>query len=446
MTRCDIRASLDRSLEEVRFTAGMRQAVLERQAPRRSRRALRRGAAAALACAVMITAAMAAGPRLWELIQRHMGERAPFASQPQVSVTDQGLEFGVAAALADRNIIRAYLTIRDLEGDRLRQGAELEMGANAWEAETGGTLSLTGSGDAPEYDSQSGTLILCRTFFRQFPTEELHLLVREITPGYREFFVDFNMEKLAEAVPEGILESAVGGDGKYYLLPEQNPMSMDWERCPLPEGEEPGIWISSMGYAGDGRLHVRFQWREDVALLQLQRPPFGSCEMELMATFPDGVDYAFPADRPGREDLLDNQIFFFNGSYSAQGDAVAGDWELRVPLELVDSLELAWSGGKVAGADGLEASVGSIWLSPLSVSVSCTGYGGITRLETMGKPVVTLQDGTQAVLRDGVRAAQNWENGLSVSREELVWELEVPVEPDQVESVTFCGETMTVKG
>ena len=64
----------------------------------------------------------------------------------------------------------------------------------------------------------------------------------------------------------------------------------------------------------------------------------------------------------------------------------------------------------------------------------------------MGKPVVTLQDGTQAVLRDGVRAAQNWENGLSVSREELVWELEVPVELDQVKSVTFCGETMTVKG
>ena len=78
--------------------------------------------------------------------------------------------------------------------------------------------------------------------------------------------------------------------------------------------------------------------------------------------------------------------------------------------------------------------------------MACTGWGGTTRLETLEKPVVTLRDGTQAGVHSGVRAAQTWENGLAISKEQLVWELEEPVELDQVESVTFCGETMTVEG
>ena len=143
---------------------------------------------------------------------------------------------------------------------------------------------------------------------------------------------------------------------------------------------------------------------------------------------------------------MNNQIFFFNGDYSTQGGAVSGSWTLQVPLEPVDSLELSWTGGTVTGADGLETDIEGVSISTLSVCVACTGWGGTTRLETMEKPVVTLRDGTQAQVRDGVRVAQTWKNGLAISKERLVWELEEPVELDQVESVTLCGETMTVEG
>lgn len=446
MRRADVGARLDRALGQVRFTPEMERAVRRRMEgpPRRS--GFKRAIVAVAVCAALLTAALAAGPAIWEAIQAHLGWRAAYASRPQVAVTDQGFELGVAAALADRNVIRVYLTLRDLEGDRLRQGAELDLSANAQGAELDGEIIPGITGEMAVYDPESGTLLFSRTFYRQTQTETLRLSTREIGPGHRDFFVDFNMERLAEAVPDGLLESAVGEDGKRYLLPEQNRMEMDWERCPLPEGEEPGIWISSMGYAEDDRLHVRFQWREDVTLLQLQRPPFDLYEMERMAVFPDGVDYAFPAGCPAREDLLNNQIFFFNGDYSTQGGAVSGSWALQVPLEPVDSLELAWPGGTVTGADGLETDIEGVSISTLSVCVACTGWGGTTRLETMEKPVVTLRDGTQAQVRDGVRVAQTWKNGLAISKERLVWELEEPVELDQVESVTLCGETMTVEG
>ena len=446
MKRADVGARLDRALSQVRFTPEMERAVRRRMEgpPRCS--GFKRAIVAVAVCAALHTAALAAGPAIWEAIQVHLGWRAAYATRPQVTVTDQGFELGVAAALADRNVVRVYLTLRDLEGDRLRQGAELDLSANAQSAELDGEIIPGVTGGMAEYDPESGTLLFSRTFYRQTQAETLRLSAREIVPGHQGFFAGFNMERLAEAVPDGLLESGVGEDGKQYLLPEQNRMEMDWERCPLPEGEEPGIWISSMGYAEDGRLHVRFQWREDVTLLLLQRPPFDIYEMECMAVFPDGVDYAFPAGCPAREDLLNNQIFFFNGDYSTQGGAVTGSWVLQVPLEPVDSLALAWPGGTVTGADGLETDIEGVSLSKLSVSVACTGWGGTTRLETLEKPVVTLRDGTQAGVRSGMRAAQTWENGLAISKEQLVWELEEPVELDQVESVTFCGETMTVEG
>lgn len=445
MRRADVQVRLDRALSQVRFTPEMEGAVRRRVEGPPRRTGFRRAIVAVAVCAALLTAALAAGPTIWAAIQAHLGERAAYATRPQVAVADQGFELGVAAALADRNIIRVYLTLRDLEGERLQEGAELDLGANAQEAELDGEITPGGSGGMAEYDPQSGTLLFCRTFYRQSYTEMLLLSAQEIVPGHQGFFVDFHMERLAEAVPEGILESAVCEDGKHYLLPEQNPMEMDWDRCPLPEGEEPGIWISSMGYAEDGRLHVRFQWREDVSLLQLQRPAFDTYEMERMAVFPDGVDYAFPAGCPARKDLLNNQIFFFNGDYSTQGGAVTGSWKLQVPLEPVDSLELVWPGGAVTAADGLEADIEGVSLSNLSVSVTCTSQGGTSRLETLEKPVVTLRDGTQAEVRDGVRATQVWENGLAISREQLVWELEEPVELEQVESVTFCGELMNVE-
>ena len=50
--------------------------------------------------------ALAAGPGIWSLIQEHLGPRAPYATGAAGAVRDQGIEFGAAAALADRNTVR----------------------------------------------------------------------------------------------------------------------------------------------------------------------------------------------------------------------------------------------------------------------------------------------------------------------------------------------------
>ena len=443
MVEHDMHTSLDRSLDGLRFTPELRRAALRRMtAPKSTRRLLRQGLAAALACVFLLTVAVAAGPRLWAMIQGHLGTKAAYASQPMVTVADQGLELGVTAALADRNLVTVYLALRDLEGDRLDEGAALELWASGQET---GQEMLSNFGGSLGYDPESKTWLFYRTFSQMEPQERLHLQVREITPGYQDFYVAFPGEALADAVPEEILESAVGENGKRYLLPGQNPVEMDWERCPLAEGAQPGVRISSLGYAEDGRLHFRFQVEEWASLLEMDLPAFGEYELERMAVLPDGVDYAFPPGCPGREELKDNFIFFFNGSYATRGEPIQGNWAMEVPLESVEIVELEWTGGTVAAPDGPETVIESLWLSPLSVSVACRGLDGRSLLELAERPVVILQDGTRAVALPGIRAEGRWQDGTAVSEERLVWQMEQPVDLEQVECVIFCGVTIEVK-
>ena len=63
-------------------------------------------AAAALVCTALLFTALAAGPGIWSLIQEHLGPRAPYATGAAGAVRDQRIEFGAAAALADRNTVR----------------------------------------------------------------------------------------------------------------------------------------------------------------------------------------------------------------------------------------------------------------------------------------------------------------------------------------------------
>lgn len=450
MRRADVGARLDRALGQVRFTPEMERAVRRRMEgpPRRS--GFKRAIVAVAVCAALLTAALAAGPAIWEAIQAHLGARASYATRPQAAVTDQGFELGVAAALADRNVIRVYLTLRDLEGDRLRQGAELDLWPLTRD-EAGGLIpdpTAPASGRPMEtvrYDGETGTLTFCQTYYRQSPREDLDLSVSEIIPGFQDFYLDLNGEKLARAVPAETLESAVGEDGKRYLLPEQNPMEMDWEKCPLPEGEEPGIRVSSFGYAEDGRLHVRFETAEDIVLTGVDLPYFGGWDMELMAELPDGLDYAFPPDCPSRDMLADSVVFFFTGDYSTQGGPVEGDWSLNVPLEPVESLTLDWTGGPVRDPAGRRgpAQVEGMWLSPLGLSMRFSAADTPTHLYPK-TAALTMADGSRVETQENTLAVGLEQEGQVLM--DLVWELEEPVDLEQVVSVTVYDQTVAVRG
>lgn len=87
MRNIELQNALDRSMSGLQFREEMK-------------------AAAALVCTALLFTALAAGPGIWSLIQEHLGPRAPYATGAAGAVRDQGIEFGTAAALADRNTVR----------------------------------------------------------------------------------------------------------------------------------------------------------------------------------------------------------------------------------------------------------------------------------------------------------------------------------------------------
>ena len=87
-----------------------------------------RAAVVVLACAALtVTAAAAAAPAVWEALTGHLGRFVPYAQTIQgASCTDQGIEVQVISALADDLESRVYLSVRDVEGDRLNGHLTLE--------------------------------------------------------------------------------------------------------------------------------------------------------------------------------------------------------------------------------------------------------------------------------------------------------------------------------
>ena len=85
MRNIELQNALDRSMSGLQFREEMK-------------------AAAALVCTALLFTALAAGPGIWSLI-RNAGPRAPYATGAGAG-GDQGIEFGAAAALADRNTVR----------------------------------------------------------------------------------------------------------------------------------------------------------------------------------------------------------------------------------------------------------------------------------------------------------------------------------------------------
>ena len=157
---------------------------------------LRQGVAAALACGLLLTAALAAAPVLWVVIRDHLGSRASYASQPQGDRDRPGTGAG-----------RGNGSGRPESGHSLPHppgpgGGPFGPGGGPGAVGRrlgGGTGDGADSGGSLGYDPENGTWLFYRTFSRMEPLEVLRLQVREIVPGYQDFYVDFSGAALAEA-------------------------------------------------------------------------------------------------------------------------------------------------------------------------------------------------------------------------------------------------------
>ena len=127
---------------------------------------------AAAACAALLCTAFAASPGLREMLAAALGGFAPYAQEQEDKVyTMDGFEVKVLSALTDGSTIRAYVQVRDLEGDRLSADMEpfgqVDARTEADKRGEGALRSFSADWGHAVYDEESNTALLVFTSWAQ---------------------------------------------------------------------------------------------------------------------------------------------------------------------------------------------------------------------------------------------------------------------------------------
>ena len=432
--------------------ANMRSVLAGERKPRRH--LTRRGLTALAAAAVLTVTALAAGPAVWQAIQADLGNRAPYATQVLGSCEDQGIRIEVQAALADTRVTRLYFTLQDLTGNTLDADTTSDLTLSL---EAGGSFDWGNGGRGLEvlsYDPEQhlATLVYSRgtADLADSPPTRARLEATYFVPGHRQARLALAQDEL----PAQALESIVTDTGTAILLPGQNPMPLD---------KDGAVSISSMGFAADGCYHVRFVQDEDV----VPRMDDGrSCHVEYYLYDPEepdrwpqqgmgdvictavegGWDFCLPSLTPDTLKYL--ELVQLSTEYSVTGGRIEGNWEITVPVEVMDLRTAApaeplllpyTQNGEQPYGRTHDAQLDLLTVSPLSVCADfVTPEGQEHPCQLAGTELsftVTLADGT-------VLTPAYYDEVWSQRAGWVMWEFETPIDPDQVVSATLNGQTV----
>lgn len=179
MTEREYQKAMECFIPGPELRARVQGATERAETPRARVRPLKTVLIAAAVCLALVGTAFAASPGLRDLLAEALGGFAPYAQKQDGTVyTWNGFEFKVLSALADENMLRVYVQIRDLgQRDRvnlygeswLKEGPFLDIGNLKSSVETTGGSSST---SFDHYDGETQTAMAVVTVWGRM-TEDL---------------------------------------------------------------------------------------------------------------------------------------------------------------------------------------------------------------------------------------------------------------------------------
>ena len=314
-----------------------------RERPRAVRR-LRRpiAIAAALCCLLAAVPALSAYlPAANDLLYQVSPELAQFFRPVQRSCVSNGVELTVHSAYIHGDTAEIYLSLRDLEGDRVDATTDLfDSYSIRRPFDSSGTCQFAG------YDEESGTAFFLAQITEwgdhKIEGEKLTFTLSQFLSGREEqegLAVPLDLSALPSSVPTREAVSFGGSglkydssDGSRMLLPNETPLS-----TPVA-----GIDITAAGYL-DGKLHI-----QTAVYDKLKND--NHCFLYLIddaGTRHECLYSRYFTDRSSGE-RIDYCEFVFDlppeaaAGYTLYGDFVTnsrlteGDWQVTFPLETAD--------------------------------------------------------------------------------------------------------------
>ena len=380
----------------------------ERERPRR--RFGRRAAVALALCAALGVTALAAGPTLWQALQVRLGPFAPYAAPAEGTAVDQGLEVVLAGSLSDGYVSRVYFTVTDRSGGRLNGHTQISAQL-VTEEELRGALGCR----VLSWDQEAGQLLVEASAVGVGGGSATALEVTAVDPGER-YIQEALFQPPALAKP---LDTEITAAGDVVLKAGQTPQAS-------PDTAD--FSVSSMGFDGEGRFHIRLEMAEGFDAGWLLALPYNAAGEQMgttqgKAAVDGGVDFVIGGVTPA--DGADMACIRVYGAYRGPEAAIEGSWTLPVTPEPAEERTLTLD--RQAGPYRLD----TLELSPLSAALTWSRTDG-----GQGHPSlqVTLRDGTQAPLEG---------KGGDLGRD--YWVFSQPLALEEVASVTIAGETFPVE-
>ena len=448
--------------------------VMEGGAEMKKTKRLGGKAAAVLVCAaLMVTAAAAATvPAVWEALQDRLGAFAPYAQTIEgAACADQGVEVRVLSAISDDLEAWVYLSVRDVEEDRLNEFLTLDGKLTAGEAkepEEGSVLWMwftepfsTSRFELVSYDAGTKTALLsARVSYDAWtqPNGAARLDITGMTtqkgsmrgsvscasvtgaelkslPAGENDKVIFKLYHVRGTNPKYVYDNGLDyflPDEQVVLAPGQTPMDI--------EGTE-DMRVSSMGFASDGCFHIRLELAQGVA------PELGEDDgvSRLCISLSDGdwdgdyyiyqerlveggIDILFPLLKAENLEGIQSREAGIFGGYTRPGTDIEGSWSTEFELDYYPSTVLDWTGE----LDGWK--VERLTVSPLSVTMKSNASGGLDI------PLYAVKKDGSTVAAQLGRSGYNNVGAMRGEREEeweayATWKFEEPVEVEDLVSL-----------
>ena len=440
----------------------------------------RRAVAAIAVCAALtLTATAAAAPAVWRSLQEHLGPFAPYAQYIKgASCTDEGIKIQMLSAVSDDLEARFYLSVQDVEGDRLNEFLTLKGWLTAGEirdregknpaAQVGSGYPSTHSFDVVSYDSETKTALISATIYydeNARPTREAQLEITGMSTRQGELRVDI---PCAPATGKSLKSLPVGRDDKVIATPSDvwgtgyTDAVLPSKKVVLAPGQTPmdiegtqDFRVSSMGFASDGCFHVRLEFAQGVRLAFFQNQD-GVTKSAMLCGWDGedaalyhrsfayqqtlvegGMDILFPLIKAGDLEALQGGQVRVYGDYFRSGLQLEGDWSVDFELEYHPSVTLDWT-GELGGHQ-----VRQVTLSPLSVTMfSSSGSSGGFHGDTL---YAVKKDGSTVAAQPGTGGYNN----VSTPEEVLwdafnTWKFEEPIDVEDISFLSLKGTLIPV--
>ena len=251
--------------------------------------------------------AVAAGPTLWQALQVRLGAFAPYAAPAEGAVVESGVEVALAGSLSDGYVARVYFTVTDPAG-RLNEHTNVTA-----RLETADGPLAGGAGcHVLSWDAEAGRLLVEASLVGVGSGSAATLTVTGLDPSYRyETEAAFFPPERAQT-----LETEEAAEGQAVLRAGQTPQAS-------PDTED--FSISSMGFDGEGRLHIRLAMAEGFANRALLAVPYNAEQEQMGATLDQfavdgGTDYVIGGITPARKLQIFAEQFGVQVAWHGPGD------------------------------------------------------------------------------------------------------------------------------